>query len=480
MLQINVKTENATHIFMSETLSIAEKKKLSLLDAAMIIMGSMIGSGIFIVSADIARQVKSPGMLLLVWILTGIITIFGALSYGELAAMMPKAGGQYIYLKEAYNPLFGFLYGWTLFTVIQTGTIAAVAVAFAKFTGVFFTGISDKNILLAVPLGENVFQINTQQILGMAVVIFLTLLNFRDIKTGAFVQNLFTFAKIGALLLMILLGLVLGVGGLGNTQHFWESTGNLNLFSIAGIGIFCGAMVGSLFSSDAWNNITFTAGEVRNPQRNLPLSLILGTGTVTLLYLLANVVYLYILPLEQIQTAESDRVGTLLMQKILGDSGRFFMAAMIMISTFGCVNGMLLAGARVYFAMATDKLFFRQAQQLNKNGVPANALIAQCIWTCLLILSGSYGQLLDYVIFTVLIFYILTVAGVFILRRTQPDTPRPYKTFGYPLVPALYILFAFVICLALLLIPEKQKISLYGLGIVLAGIPVFYFIERRK
>jgi APA family basic amino acid/polyamine antiporter len=459
---------------MTETSVLTEKKKLSLLDSAMIIMGSMIGSGIFIVSADISRQVKSPGMLLLVWLLTGIITVFGALSYGELAAMMPKAGGQYIYLKEAYNPLFGFLYGWTLFTVIQTGTIAAVAVAFAKFTGVFFPLISDKEVLLSV----GSFAINTQQLVGILVVIALTFLNFRDIKTGAFVQNLLTFTKIGALLLLILLGLAIGLGGLGNWSNFSQSTGEFNLFSLGGVGIFCGAMVGSLFSSDSWNNITFTAGEVKNPQRNLPLSLILGTGTVTLLYLLANVVYIYLLPIDKIQTAESDRVGTLLMKTILGDNGKFFMAVMIMISTFGCVNGLILAGGRVYFAMAKDKLFVPQAGKLNKNGVPANALIAQCIWTCLLTLSGSYGQLLDYVIFTVLIFYILTVAGVFILRNKMPDAPRPYKTFGYPVVPALYILAALVVCLALFFNPDKQQACLYGLGIVVAGIPV-YFITKK-
>jgi len=447
-------------------------KKLSLLDSTMIIIGSMVGSGIFIVSADIARKVGSPGMLLLVWIVTGVITIFAALSYGELAAMMPKAGGQYIYLKEAYNPMFGFLYGWTFFSIIQTGTIAAVAVAFAKFTGVFFDFISNKPLLVI-----GFLSVSVQQLLAISSIIVLTLLNFKDVKTGALVQNIFTFAKIAALLLLIALGLIIGYNGVGNWNNF--STKFPDLLSIGTISIFSAAMVGSLFSSDAWNNITFTAGEVKNPQKNLPLSLVLGTGTVTILYILANIAYIYVLPIQQIKTAESDRVGTLLMETILGNSGKFFMAIMIMISTFGCLNGLILSGGRVYYAMANDKLFFQQAKKLNKNNVPANALIFQCIWACLLTLSGSYGQLLDYIIFSVLLFYILTVIGIFILRKKLPNTPRPYKAFGYPIIPAIYIVVATIISISLITNETTQRGSLFGLGIVLLGLPI-YFIFRKK
>jgi basic amino acid/polyamine antiporter, APA family len=449
------------------------QKKLNLVDATMIIIGSMIGSGIFIVSADITRKVGSPGMLLLVWVVTAVITILAALSYGELAAMMPKAGGQYIYLKEAYNPMFGFLYGWTFFAVIQTGTIAAVAVAFASFSGVFFPVIN------AIPLLKIGFlSLSTQKIIGIICIVILTLLNFKDVKTGALVQNLFTFAKIGALLLMIILGLSIGFAGKGDWGNF--SPAFPDIVNLGTVSIFCAAMVGSLFSSDAWNNITFTAGEVAQPQRNLPLSLILGTGTVSVLYLLANVAYIYILPFNEIQHAENNRVGTVLMQKILGDSGKFFMAAMIMISTFGCVNGLVLAGGRVYFAMAKDKLFFPQAAKLNKNNVPANALIFQCIWACVLTLSGSYGELLDFMMFTVVLFYILTVIGIFILRKTQPDTPRPYKTIGYPVVPALYIVLAFIFCISLLLDEKSRNWSLSGLAIVAIGVPVYFLLLKNK
>jgi basic amino acid/polyamine antiporter, APA family len=445
--------------------------KLSLLDSAMLIMGSMIGSGIFIVSAAIARDVQTPGLLLLAWVVTGIITIFGALSYGELAAMMPQAGGQYVYLKEAYNPMSGFLYGWTLFAVIQTGTIAAVGVAFAKFTGVFLDFINEKPVVF---LGF--FSLSTQQLLGMACVLALTFLNFRDVKTGALVQNLFTFAKIGAVLLMIGLGIFAAFQGKGSWQNF--SPAFPQTFSPGMLGIFGAALVGSLFSSDAWNNITFTAGEVKNPQRNLPLSLLIGTGAVTLLYLAANLVYVYLLPISQIQNASSDRVGTLLMQNILGNPGGYFMAAMIMISTFGCLNGLILSGGRVYFAMAKDKLFFPKAGQLNKNGVPANALAFQGVWACLLTLTGRYNDLLDFVIFAVLIFYILTVAAVFVLRQKRPEILRPYRTFGYPVVPGLYILLALGICVCLLI--YKPEASFSGLGIVLIGIPVYFLLNRNR
>ena len=337
------------------------EKKLSLFDSTAIIVGSMIGSGIFIVSAEIARQVETPGMLLLAWVITGIITIFGALSYGELAAAMPKAGGQYIYLREAFGPLYGFLYGWTLFAVIQTGTIAAVAVAFAKFTGVFFPAISGSNHI--IEMGK--FAISSQQILAILLIVFLSLYNYRSVKAGALLQNIFTVSKVLALLLLVILGIYFGINGVGNASHFKPAFPDI--ITLTTIGIFGAAMTGSLFSADAWNNITFTAGEVKNPKRNLPLSLFLGTSIVITLYLLANIAYIYVLPIEKIQHAENDRVATLLMETILGDRGKYFMAAMIMISTFGCLNGCIFTAARVYYAMAKDKMFLKPAAKLNKN-----------------------------------------------------------------------------------------------------------------
>ncbi len=462
------------------TTTAAPQKALTLLDSSMLIMGSMIGSGIFIVSAGMARDLQSPGLLLLAWFVTGLITVFGALSYGELAAAMPQAGGQYVYLKEAYNPMVAFSYGWTLFAVIQTGTIAAVGVAFAKFTGVFVESISAQNMLLQV----GGFSISTQQGLAILCIVALSLLNFRSVKTGALVQNLLTFTKIGALALMIGLGLY---AMLTRTEPLPTpvAAGDSSLSDLSPLvflGLFFSAMVGSLFSSDAWNNITFTAGEVRNPQRNLPLSLIIGTGSVTLIYLLANLVYVYNLPLQSIQTAPEDRVATLLMQSIIGPSGAYFMAAMVMVSTFGCLNGIILAGARVYYAMAKDNLFFKPAARLNGNGVPANALLFQCVWACLLALSGSYGDLLDYVMFAVILFYILTIAGIFILRRTRPGMPRPYKALGYPVIPALYILLATGFCVSLLV--YRGTYAFWGLVIVLLGVPLYYlarkgFAEKR-
>jgi basic amino acid/polyamine antiporter, APA family len=454
---------------MQET---SDRKKLTLLDSTTIIMGSMIGSGIFIVSAEIARQVETPGMLLLAWIITGVITIFGALSYGELAAAMPKAGGQYVYIREAFGKLPGFLYGWTLFSVIQTGTIAAVAVAFAKFTGVFFPVISADNILLNL----GIVQINTQQLLAVCVIIFLSLYNFRDIKAGALVQNIFTISKVAALLLLIILGLYFGMNGFGSSDNFKPLFPSI--ITLATIGIFGAAMTGSLFSADAWNNITFTAGEVKNPQRNLPLSLALGTSTVILLYFLANIAYINVLPIEKIQTAENDRVATLLLQTILGEKGKFFMAAMIMVSTFGCLNGVILTAARVYYAMAKDSLFFRSASVLNKNNSPANSLTMQCIWACLLCFSGTYGQLLNYIMFATLLFYILTIAGLFKLRKSQPDMPRPYKAVGYPIVPAIYIILASLICIDMLIYQPTQ--SLWGLVIIGIGIPIYLFLNRER
>ena len=448
------------------------QKGLRLIDAIALISGSMIGSGIFITSADIARQVGSPGMLMLNWIAAGALTICAALSYGELAAAMPKAGGQYVFLKEAYNKLFGFLYGWTLFTVIQTGTIAAVGVAFAKFTGVFFPAISGDNVLFSIFS----FHFSTQQCLAISIIVLLTLFNFRSIKSGAFVQNLFTFIKVAALLFMIVAGLVAGINGKGDMHHFTPFfTGS---FSFDTILIFGAAMVGSAFSADAWNNVTFTAAEVRNPQRNLPIALILGTGLVISIYILVNFIYLYILPISAIAHAQNDRVGTLLMQNVFGNAGLYFMAAVIMVSTFGCLNGLILSGSRVYYAMAKDGLFFKQAGQLNKNNVPAKSLILQCIWASVLTLTGSYSNLLDYVIFAVMIFYILTITGIFILRKKKPNMERPYKVFGYPYVPILYLIIATTICISLII--KRPEYTYPGLGIVLLGIPVFYVVNRKK
>ena len=433
--------------------------RLGLFDATTLVVGSMIGSGVFIVAADIGRQVNSPGLLLTVWIVTALMTLTAALSYGELAAMMPQAGGQYVYLREAFGPLTAFLYGWTLFLVIQTGTIAAVAVAFAKFLGVF------------VPLGGR-----EQQAIAIAVIVLLTWINTRGVREGALVQNIFTIAKAGALLLLIGLGLWHGRSPVAqsNFDDFWRgATWSWDAVKLVGV-----AMVGALFSSDAWNNVTFTAGETRNPQRNVPLSLALGVAIVSLLYLGANYVYLNVLPLAAIQTAPQDRVGTLAAQALFGDAAAGLMAAAIMISTFGCVNGLTLAGARVYYAMALDGLFFRPVAKLDpKSQTPNVSLWMQCAWACALTLTGRYGDLLDYVIFAVLLFYVLTIAGVFILHLKRPDAPRPYRAVGYPLLPGLYVAAGTLI--ELLLLIYKPSYTWPGLIIVLLGIPVF-LIWRRK
>lgn len=484
---------------------------LGLLDSTMIVAGSMIGSGIFIVSADIARQTGSAGGLLLTWIITGILTIFAALSYGELAAMMPKAGGQYVYLRESYSPLWGFLYGWTLFLVIQTGTIAAVAVAFARFLGVLVPSISPTTYVIApinLTAGYAV-SLSVQQLVAVLLIIFLTIINTQGLKLGKWIQNLFTSAKTLSLLALILLGIFIG-GASGTFSANWanlftpqnaavikpdfaflpEVSVNGGLFAL--VVVFCVAQVGSLFSSDAWNNITFTAGEVKDPKKNIPLSLALGTGLVITLYVLANFAYLATLSLAEIQNAPQDRVGTAALQVIFGAGGAAIMAVAIIISTFGCNNGLVLAGARVYYAMAKDKLFFQSTGKLNKNHVPSFALILQCVWACLLVLprtrSGKflpdgkedygnlYGDLLGYVVFAVLIFYILTIIGLFILRKTRPDAERPYRAFGYPIIPAIYIAAALIISLVLLF--YQPKTSLPGLAIVLTGVPV-YFIWRK-
>jgi basic amino acid/polyamine antiporter, APA family len=445
-------------------------KGLGLIDATAIVVGSMIGSGIFIVAADIARQVQSPGLLMMTWVVTALLTIIAALSYGELAASMPHAGGQYVYLREAFGPLFGFLYGWTLFMVIQTGTIAAVAVAFAKFTGVFFPGISTDVYLLPF--------LNTQQLLAIAILITLTWVNTRGLKTGAVVQNVFTFAKTAALLGLVFFGVMIGrneVAVQRNFGDFWgRATWSWDIIRLVGV-----AMVGALFSSDAWNNVTFTGAEIRNAKRNLPLALVLGVSVVSVLYLACNFVYLTALPLEAIQTAPQDRVATAVASQMFGPIGVQLLAVAIMISTFGCVNGMVLAGARVYYAMAVDKLFFRQAARLDSvHRTPSTSLWMQCVWACLLTMSGRYGDLLDYVVFAVLLFYILTIAGVFVLRRTRPDMDRPYRAIGYPILPLLYIVIAGLIEILLLL--YKPNYTWPGLAIVLVGIPVYFFWRKRE
>ena len=448
-------------------------KGLGLIDSTTLVMGSMIGSGIFIVSADISRQVNSPGLMLMTWIITALFTITAALSYGELAAAMPHAGGQYVYLREAFGPMWGFLYGWTLFLVIQTGTIAAVAVAFAKYTGIFAPSISAQNYLF----GHGRLGLNTQELLAIVIVLLLSWSNTRGIRTGAVVQNIFTFAKIAALLGLVGLGLALGRNAAAvqdNFGNFWRNSGwNFDTIRLVGV-----AMVGALFSSDAWNNVTFTAAEVRNPKRNLPLSLALGVAIVSALYLASNVVYLSALPLEQIKHAAEDRVATAAAAQILGPAAVQWMAAAIMISTFGCNNGLILAGARVSYAMAKDGLFFRKAADVDPiHHTPRFALLVQCIWTVLLILSGSYSDLLDYVIFAAVLFYILTIAGLFVLRRKRPDMPRPYKAFGYPFLPGAYIVLATV--LEVLLLLYKPNYTFPGLIIVLLGVPVYFLWNRR-
>ncbi len=451
-------------------------KGLGLFDSTALVVGTMIGSGIFIVSADIARQVRSPGLLLLVWAVTAVVTLAAALSYGELAAAMPHAGGQYVYLRESLGPLSGFLFGWTLFLVIQTGTIAAVAVAFAKFLGVFVPWISaDRYLLGAGRLG-----VNTQQFVAILLLLTLTYLNTRGVRAGSAAQNVFTAAKVTGVLGLIAVGLFFGrnpqaiARNFGSWHAFWGDTG----WSFTAVRIVGVAMVGSLFSADAWNNITFTAGEVKNPRRNLPLSLVLGVGIVMTLYMTLNVVYLSVLPLEGVQNAPEDRVATAVAAGILGPIAVKLMALTIILSTCGCVNGLILMGARVYYAMALDGLFFARAGKLDPvRHTPSASLMMQCAWACLLTLSGRYGDLLDYVIFAVLLFYILTIAGIFVLRFTRPGMERPYKAIGYPVLPALYIFSAGLTEVLLLL--YKPNYTWPGLIIVLLGIPVYYARRRR-
>ena len=469
-------------------------KRVNLFDGVSFVAGSMIGSGIFIVSADIARNIGSPGWLMIVWLITGIITVIGALSYGELAAMMPNVGGQYVYLREAYHPLIGFLFGWTTFVVIQCGSIAAVAVGFAKFSGVLIPWISDKNILLHIGL----LKVTSTQVVGMASIIFLTWLNTRGIVTGKTVQNIFSSTKVIALIGFILVGLIVtkatGAWHL-NKEVFWQASkiGEKNqLIPLAGFGLIAAigtALVGSLFSADAWYNVTYISGEVINPKRVVPLSLLFGTVLVSSLYLLANFVYIRFLPLHGspdgadamargIQFASNDRVATSALSLVIGDYAAIIMAVFIMISTMGCNNGLVLAGPRVYYAMARDGLFFRKVGQLNKKGVPGFAIVIQGIWSVLLCLSGTYSDLLDYVIFAVLIFFTLTILAIFILRIKRPEIERPYKAFGYPVIPAIYILTT--ITISVILIIYKPNYTIPGLGLVLLGIPVFFLWNMKK
>jgi APA family basic amino acid/polyamine antiporter len=489
---------------------------MGLFSATAIVMGSMIGSGIFIVPAEMTRGLGSPALLILAWLVTAALTMIGALSYGELAAMMPKAGGQYVYLRESLGPLWGFLYGWTLFMVIQTGTVAAVGVAFGKFLGVFFPSISGTNWIWHIGhvpawhvgpmvLGNMDIGLNTANLSAIVVITLLTLLNTMGVKMGAAVQNVFTSAKVLALVAVVMVGLVAKnataiAANFGAGWHnFWAGAGWGTLHAVqVGVGgptayvglltVVAVVQVGSLFSSDSWNNVTFTAGEIRDPKRNIPLSLVIGTGVVLLLYVLCNFVYLSVLPMagdtaattvmgRGIQFASEDRVATAVMDQAFAGSGAKLMAAVILISTFGCVNGLLLAGARVYYAMSRDGLFFKSVGKLNeRTKAPANSLWVQWAWACLLCLSGSYSQLLDYVIFAVLVFYILTITGLFVLRRTRPDAVRPYKAIGYPVLPGLYIVMALWICVVLL--RYKPQYTWPGLIIVLLGIPVYLVWTR--
>lgn len=481
------------------------KRSLNLFDSTMIVMGSMIGSGIFIVTASVARQVGAPSMILLTWILTGILTIIAAVSYGELAGMMPRAGGQYVYLREAYGSLVGFLFGWTTFLVIETGLIAAVAIAFAKFAAVLFPVFSESNVLFRN--GDYTF--TSTQALALVVINVLTIINLRGLKLGKAIQNFLTVIKIGALLALIILGIYVGWGseaarynGLFSFAKVFKSDTingqfqTIPLSNFAALSALGLAMIGPIFSSSAWNTITYTAGEITNPKRNLPLSLFLGTLLVAVLYWLANFAYLLLLPAvgtpdgteiftRGIAFASNDRVGTAAAEVIFGSLGVAIMAIFIMISTFGANNSIVLSGARVYYAMAKDGLFFKKTTELNAKGVPANALVAQAIWASLLCISGKYTDLLKYVTFATLLFYILTIGGIFILRKKQPDAERPYRAFGYPIVPAIYIVVASALCLNLLVFESpialfgvSVKPSWVGLGLVLLGIPV-YFLRNK-
>ncbi len=475
-------------------------RSLSLLDATMIVAGSMIGSGIFIVSADMTRLVGSTGWLLFLWLLSGVITVMAALSYGELAGMMPKAGGQFVYIQRAWGNMISFLYGWTVFTVIQTGVIAAVAVAFAKYSAVFFPAVSPDNILFQL----GALKISAAQFLAIALICFLTWINSRGIENGKKIQTFFTSTKLIALLALIVLGIGIGLKTDTLTINFinmWDAVtltkndaGDWIANSVSGMALILvlgTAIIGSLFSSDAWNNVTFIAGEIKDPRKNIPRSLLMGTLIVTVIYFLANIAYLSLLPLHGNATATdvvgqgiqfagggTDRVGTAAASMIFGDVAVYLMAALIMISTFGCNNGIILSGARVYYAMAKEGLFFKKAQQLNSKGVPGYALTVQAVWASVLCLSGTYGDLLNYTTFASLLFYIITIGGIFVLRKKEPSTERPYKVLAYPFLPVLYIVLALSICIILLY--TTTDVTGKGLLIVLLGVPVYYLLKRKK
>lgn len=473
------------------------KRSLGLIDATSLVAGSMIGSGIFIVTSAMARDIGSAAWLLVIWIVTGLITVAAALSYGELAGMMPNAGGQFVYIQRAYGRLVSFLYGWTVFTVIQTGVIAAIAVTFANYAAIFFP-ILDKTLFT---IGGN-FIISYQKVLAVFSIVLLTFINTKGVESGKRVQLVFTSAKLIALFALILLGLYVGLQTSvlsDNFTNMWEASktvvnadGTITVTKLAGMALLGAAgatIINSLFSSDAWNNVTFIAGEIKEPKKNIPRSLFLGTLIVTVIYVLANLAYLALLPMQGapgvsnisssgIMFASNDRVGAAAASMIMGNIGVFVMAALIMVSTFGCNSGLILSGGRLFFAMAKDGLFFKQATQLNKNQVPAKALWVQCIWACVLCISGKFGDLLTYATFASLLFYILTILGVFILRKKEPNTPRPYKAFGYPVIPALYIVVTILICMTLL-IYDTFNTGL-GLFIVALGIPVYYFTMDRK
>jgi APA family basic amino acid/polyamine antiporter len=464
------------------------KPSLGLLDATMVVAGSMIGSGIFIVSSDITRNVGSAGMLVAVWLITGFMTIIAAMSYGELSGMFPKAGGQYVYLKEAYNPLVGFLYGWSFFAVIQTGTIAAVGVAFAKFAGYFFPALnmSAENIL--VEIGP--IKIYYAQIISIVIILFLTYINTRGIKEAKLIQTTFTISKLAALFGLIIFGFLMvdksywqenWVSGFTSSKALLNSDGSITWEAIGGItlvGAIAASMVGSVFSSDAWNNVTFIAGEIQNPKRNIGLSLFLGTLIVSVIYISANLMYLNALPLNQIARPEEDRLAVAAANVIFGAAGRSIIAILIMVSTFGCINGLVMAGARVYHTMSQDGLFFKKASLLNSNAVPEWALWSQALVASLLCLSGRYGDLLDMVSFMVVLFYVLTIIGIFILRKKRPELERPYKAFGYPVLPFIYIVMGLGFCF--LLIKFKPEFTWPGFIITLIGVPLYFIALKSK
>ncbi len=481
------------------------KQRLGLIDATSIVAGSMIGSGIFLVSAQMSRDVGSAGWLMLAWIISGVITLAAALSYGELAGMMPEAGGQYVYIRRAFGRLTAFLYGWTVFSVIQTGVIAAVAIAFANYTSELIPALSSKHIIVEAGW----LKITRAHLVAVGLILLLTMWNTRGVEGGAWVAKIFTSAKLLALLALIVLGLYVGfstdVLDLNFTDSWTASRtevaddGTTTNSPLAGIGLMMVlgfTMINSLFSSDAWNNVTFIAGEIKEPAKNIPRSLILGTAIVTVLYLLANLAYLSLLPLEGdpvnilpgaeitrndivtqgIQHAENDRIGSSAAYMIFGSSASIMMAVLIMVSTFGCNNGIILAGGRLFYAMSKDGLFFPRAGKLNENGVPAFALWIQAIWACALCFSGKYGDLLSYATFASLIFYCVTIAGLFVLRKKEPDAPRPYKALGYPIVPALYIIVASAICIDLIFMDTRNSVA--GLILVGLGVPIYYFLKN--